>query len=470
MSDAWPSQLVTYFYEPPLPGDVPARLPSPFAPGPPAPLARKAAEVLQERLRRERWEALEQPGGGKMLGVLVVAEPGGRVGFLRAFSGMLGGAWNVEGFVPPLFDPVARDAFWPAGEAELAVLGRRHAALLHAAASDPTREAELAEVAHSRAERSRDLWRRMALSYVIPNARGESQPLGALFAPRPPPGGAGDCAAPKLLAYAFRHQLTPLALAEFWWGAPPLDGRRESGAYYPACDNKCGIVLPYMLQGLSADPAPRPVHFIEEPRILHEDPWLLVVDKPVGLPTVPERHSPARDSVLVRLQSRFPTLSGADFLHDLEPEVSGLLVVSRDAATRATLLRQFARREAELRQVSWVEGRVPGESGLIEQPLRGPSHAPPEDCVDRVHGKRAVTAWKVLARGEDRTRVEWVAVTRHPFQVRIHAAHRLGLGAPIVGDERFGREDTRLMLHAAALAFTHPHTGARLDFSAPAPF
>ncbi|MCY1042257.1 RluA family pseudouridine synthase [Corallococcus sp. bb12-1] len=470
MINAPSSQVVTYFYGPPLPGDVPVRLPSPFVPGPPGPLARRAAEALQARLRRERWEALEQPGGGKMFGVLVVAEPGGRVGFLCAFSGMLGGAWNVEGFVPPLFDPVARDAFWPAGEAELAALGRRHAALLRAVEVEPARVAELAEVGHLRAERSRDLWRRMALTYVIPNARGEDQPLGALFAPRPPPGGAGDCAAPKLLAYAFRQRLTPLALAEFWWGAPPLDGRRESGVYYPACDNKCGIVLPYMLQGLSVDPAPRTATVMEDPRVLHEDPWLLVVDKPVGLPTVPERHAPARDSVLVRLQPRFPALGGSDFLHDLERAASGLLVIARDATTRATLLRQFALREAEHRQVAWVDGPVAGESGLIELPLRGTSHAPLEDCVDRVHGKRAVSAWKVLERGEGRTRVEWVLVTRHPFQVRIHAAHRLGLGAPLVGDARFGREDTRLMLHAEALAFTHPHTGERLEFTAPAPF
>ncbi|RKH11507.1 RluA family pseudouridine synthase [Corallococcus sp. CA047B] len=463
---------MTFFDGPPSAGDVPPRLASPFAPGPPGPLARKAAEALQQRLRRERWEALEQPGGGKMFGVLVVAEPGGRVGFLSAFSGMLGGAWNVEGFVPPLFDPVAREAFWPAGEAELAALGQRHATLLRDAQAEPTegRLAALAEVEHQRAERSRALWRQMALSYVIPNARGESQTVAVLFAPRPPPGGAGDCAAPKLLAHAFRHHLKPLALAEFWWGAPPLDGRRESGAYYPACDSKCGVVLPYMMQGMAVEPAPRMAAIIEDPRILHEDPWLLVVDKPVGLPTVPERHAPARDSVLVRLQPRFPTLSGADVLQDLERKVSGLLVMARDEVTRAALLRQFARREAEHRQVSWVEGAVMGESGLIELPLRGTSHAPLEDCVDRVHGKRAVSAWKVLERGDGRTRVAWVPVTRHPFQTRIHAAHRLGLGTPIVGDARFGREDTRLMLHSEALVFMHPHTGQRLDFTVPAFF
>ena len=492
VSVAHPSLAVTFFDEAPRREGMPSRLASPFHPGPPHPLARKAAEALQERLKQGQWDALWQPGGGKMFGVLVVAEPGGRLGYLCAFSGMLDGAWNVEGFAPPLFDPVARDAFLPAGEAELAAWGQQHAewvrkaeqvrTQLAALSAEPERalagpraalrefEARRAEVEHLRAERSRALWWQVAHSYVIPNARGESQPLAALFAPRPPPGGAGDCAAPKLLAQAFRHHLEPLALAEFWWGAQPLDGRRQAGAYYPACESKCGTVLPYMLQGLSVDPAPRRASAIDDPRLLHEDPWLLVVDKPVGLPSLPGRHAPGRDSVLVRLLPRFPALSGPLFIQDLEPESSGLLVIARDTATQAALLRQFARREAEHRHVAWVEGRVEADAGLLELPLRGTSTAPLEACVDSVHGKRAMTAWKALRHDGRRTRVELVPVTRHPHQLRIHAAHRLGLAAPIVGDARFGTEDSRLMLHAEALAFTHPHTGERLSFTSPAPF
>lgn len=166
-------------------GELPVRLASPFQPGPPGPWGRRAAEALQRRLLQgaARWEALWRPGGGKMFGVLVVEAPGERLGFLSAFSGMLGGAWNVEGFVPPLFDSVARDAFWPAGEAELAALEARHAALLRDA--DALRaqgtpavpvlrevEARRAEVEDLRAERSRALWRQVTQD-VIPNARGK---------------------------------------------------------------------------------------------------------------------------------------------------------------------------------------------------------------------------------------------------------------------------------------------------------
>jgi tRNA pseudouridine32 synthase / 23S rRNA pseudouridine746 synthase len=478
--EAGPILGLTWFDGTPA-GAAPSRLASPFRPGPPDPWACEAAQVLQRRLRRDAAleAALWRPGGGKMFGVLVVADARGRMGFLSAFSGMLGGAWNVEGFVPPLFDPVARDAFWPAGEAELAAMEERHAELLRkaealraASRSSKVREVEARrkKLEHERAERSRALWREVTEGYVIPDARGEVRTLASLFAPRPPPGGAGDCAAPKLLAQAFRHHLKPLALAEFWWGTTPLDGRRESGAYYPACDNKCGTVLPYMLRGLSVEPWERPVVVVEDPRVVHEDRWLLVVDKPVGMPTLPGRHEPGRDSVLTRLVARFPELSAASFLHDLEPQASGLLLVARDPATRAALQRQSSRGEVMHRHVSWVDGRVEGDSGVIELSLRVTAQGGLEEQVDARAGRRTASAWRVLAREAHRTRVEWLPTTLPAPSLRIHSAHRLGLGFPLVGDARFGREDARLMLHADVLAFVHPHSGERLEFASAAPF
>jgi hypothetical protein len=119
---------------------VPARLASPFDPGPPHPLARRAAEELQADLRHDAVAAdfdpgvLDAPGGGKIFGVLAVAAKNGRIGYLRAFSGMLGGRWHVDGFAPPLFDPIARDTFWPGGQAELRTLELRHAELREAGA------------------------------------------------------------------------------------------------------------------------------------------------------------------------------------------------------------------------------------------------------------------------------------------------------------------------------------------------
>jgi len=440
---------MTYFEPRPAPAQVPARLASPFDPAPPHPLARRAAEELQALLRRSEAAsgldlgALDAPGGGKMFGVLVVAAEDGRIGYLRAFSGMLGGRWHVDGFAPPLFDPLARDTFWPGGQAELSALELRHAELGESGAGR-------AEVAHLRAERSRQLWRRLTDSYVLPNARGERQSLTALFEPEAPPGGAGDCAAPKLFAWAYQHRLRPLALAEFWWGAPPLTGERLAGGYYPACQAKCGRVLPYMLLGLDVDPAP-PSPSMEEPRLVFEDAWLLVVDKPPGLPCAPGRHARQRDSVLVR----FGQGTGLLVVHELDTEASGLLLLAKDPGTQAALRRQLARREADLRHTAWLEGSVEGDHGVVELPLRG---------------RHAVSEWRVLQRPHPRTRVILLPRTRFAHQLRVHAAHPLGLGAPIVGDTLYGREDTRLMLHAEALTLTHPHTRERHEFESRSPF
>src|SRR5262245_24021025 len=114
-----PAGLVT-LDPPPRPDEIPSRFASPFQAGAPAPLARRAAEELQHRLRAGipgvDLAVLDEPGGGKMFGVLVLAAPDGRIGYLSAFSGMLAGRWHIDGFAPPRFDPVARDRFWPAAE------------------------------------------------------------------------------------------------------------------------------------------------------------------------------------------------------------------------------------------------------------------------------------------------------------------------------------------------------------------
>lgn len=541
-------EAVTWFEPQPPPAELPERFADPFVPGMPHPLALRAAEELRRRLRGGdlpdglRLEALEEPGHGMMFGVLVVSAPDGRVGYLCGFSGMLAGRWHIEGFVPPLFDAVARDAVWPAGEAELRAFEERHRELtrgaevlalrarlaelnarheaasaalrarhdanragrhdargrLHGAtvAADERRtgldalaresrvddterrrleaehlrqrealtaqlralDARRVELERVRAERSNQLLQQLLDTYVLPNARGEQRSLCSLFAPELPPGGAGDCAAPKLLGHAYRHHLRPLALAEFWWGATSASGSYHAGTYYPACHSKCGGVLPYMLQGLPMDGVPRSLAAgtaTEELRVVFEDPWLLVVDKPCGLLPVPGRHEPLRDSVLVRLRRRDPGAAELRLVHRPEAETSGLLLVAKDAETCAALQRQFALREACSRHVAWVDGEVEGERGLIELPLQG---------------KPALTEWHVLLRTGTRTRLALHPRTHQPHQLRVHAAEPLGLGAPIVGDRLHGRDGERLLLHAEALSFTHPRTGQRVELDSPAPF
>jgi tRNA pseudouridine32 synthase/23S rRNA pseudouridine746 synthase len=322
-----------------------------------------------------------------------------------------------------------------------------------------------------RAARSCVLLEELFAGYQIPSAGGRTQPLRALFAPAAPPGGSGDCAAPKLFGHALREGLRPLALAEFWWGPPPAAGGRHDGLYYPACRGKCGPVLAHMLDGLAVDPAPLfgAGAGALEPRVVFEDDWLVVVDKPVGLLSVPGRSGLLRDSVLARLQDRF-SATGALVVHRLDLDTSGLMVVARDGATHHALQRQFSRREIDKRYVALLEGDIAGERGTIELALRVDLDDRPRQIHDPVHGKAAVTDWSILSRGGARTRVALHPRTGRTHQLRVHAAHPRGLGAPIVGDRLYGLAGERLMLHAEALAFTHPHTGQRVELVCPAPF
>ncbi|HEU0030649.1 MAG TPA: RluA family pseudouridine synthase [Kofleriaceae bacterium] len=526
--------LVTYFDPQPARAELPDVLASPFAHGEPHPLARRAADETFAIVQRLDV-GLERDG--KMFGVLVVADRDGRIGYLRAFSGMLAGSWLVDGFAPPVFDREVRDAVWLAGERELdaltaelaahdheaeprrrarAALQARHAAELdelrarhranrearsqqraHAADAhaldqlsrgdkaerrrllarhaDELRpmtdevarlDAEARRLVDERTARSQALFDHVIDSYVLANARGERARLRDVFAPELPPGGAGDCAAPKLLAAAYRERLRPLALAEIWWGASPATGGRHHGRCYPACRGKCGPVLGFMLQGLAVERAPvfATAHDTEL-RVVHEDPWLVVVDKPAGMLSVPGRDAALADSVQSRLRARDGDVR---LVHRLDLDTSGLLVAAKDAASHAVLQAQFARREVGKRYVAWVDGAVTGDHGTIELALRVDLDDRPRQIHDPVHGKPAITEWRVLARTPTRTKLALCPRTGRTHQLRVHTA--LGLGAPIVGDRLYGHAAERLLLHAEALTFTHPHTGERVELESPAPF
>jgi tRNA pseudouridine32 synthase / 23S rRNA pseudouridine746 synthase len=495
---------VNLFDPQPAPHELPSRMPSPFATEP-HPLARRAANELVARLPAELRRE------GKMFGVLVVRLPDDRIGYISAFSGMVAGTWLVDGFAPPAFDLAARDAFWKPGEAELGVLAAREAELVgdpsvrarHAIELDAMRanhrerrarrrelrtgddpeldresrgdtaerkrldaaqaaelvaivaiERERAAVAAQRAARSRELLAAIHATYDLRDARGTRRELRELF--DAPPGGAGDCAAPKLLADAYRRGLVPLALAELWIG-PSID--RRDGAFYPACRGKCGPILAHMLDGLDVEPPPS---FGAAPSgelaVAYEDDWLVVVKKPVGLLSVPGRAAELADSVATRVGSRVA--------HRLDLDTSGLMLVAKDASTHAALQRAFAERAIDKRYVAILDGAPAGDAGAIELPLRGDIDDRPRQIVDRVHGKAARTEWRIVAR--EPTRVELVPRTGRTHQLRVHCA--VGLGAPIRGDRLYGRAGDRLMLHAEALGFVHPHTHERIELVWPAPF
>jgi len=197
-----------------------------------------------------------------------------------------------------------------------------------------------------------------------------------------------------------------------------------------------------------------------ELRTLHEDAHVIVVSKPVGLLSAPGRST--RDSVQTRL--------GATAVHRLDLDTSGVLVLAKDPATLAALHRQFENREVEKRYVAWLAGDITGDAGTIALPLRGDLDDRPRQIVDDVHGRAALTEWRVLARDGGRTRVAFHPKTGRTHQLRVHAAHPRGLATPIVGDRIYGTSAARLMLHAEFLAFTHPHTGQRMELADLSPF
>lgn len=206
-----------------------------------------------------------------------------------------------------------------------------------------------------------------------------------------------------------------------------------------------------------------------EPVVLYADDALLVVDKPTGLLSVPGRGEDKQDCLIARLQERYP---GARIVHRLDRDTSGLLVVARDADTHRELSRQFMDREVDKAYAALALGRIDGDEGRIELPLRYDPPTKPRHVVDPVAGQPALTLWRVTGRGDGFTRVELVPYTGRSHQLRVHL---LALGHPLLGDPLYAPAEacppgSRLCLHAETLGFVHPVHGGRLRFHRPAPF
>jgi tRNA pseudouridine32 synthase/23S rRNA pseudouridine746 synthase len=449
------------------------------------PLARRAAMHVMETLQSRdaaHWR-LHEAGNGKMFGVLVVATSDGTIGYLRGFSGMVHGSWDIDGWVPATFDSHAYDAVRIEAEVDMIDFRAQRAALL-ASVSDSSSTDDMHRVNAAvraldatRAARSRVLTTQIHDAYHFASTRGEVRSLRSLFAPGEPPTGSGDCAAPKLFAHAYRLGLRPLALAEFWWGAASATGDRREGVFYAACRGKCLPILTHMLDGLPVDPPPlfgSAAIDPAEPRTVFEDEHLLVVNKPSGLLTVPGRSASLSDCVVSRLRKRYPQATGPLAVHRLDLDTSGLLLIAKHAAVATALQRMFSLREIEKHYVAWVNGHIAADHGHITLPLRLDVDDRPRHIHDPVLGKPAHTEWHVVARHNGRTRVRFTAHTGRSHQLRVHSAHPQGLDAPIVGDRLYGRhapsEDERMQLHAERVAFVHPVTGARLVIEQAAPF
>ncbi|MCF0202859.1 MAG: RluA family pseudouridine synthase [Bacteroidaceae bacterium] len=478
-----------------------------------------AAEEVKRYLdgRGEWQEELRQ---GKMFGVLCLTIPGqpeAGLFFIAAYSGLIAGRNDHEFFVPPVFDSQSHDGRFKTDERRISALSR---------AGRPTRDYSIA------------LQRWLFAQYNIMNGAGDSATVLDIFrnyysgnkayqtkSHGIPPAGAGDCCAPKLLQYAFLHGYRPLCMAEFWYAPDsPQDGRphpalltrqhmaslRRHLHYYPACSGKCRPILDFMLRGIEVEDNPQEKAVAGVLETVYEDEWMIVVDKPAGMPSVPGKVD-VRDVVSVLRDRQGTAYADTDFLkpvHRLDMATSGLLLLAKTEDIYKAMQAMFARREVKKEYVAVVstasaDGRL---KDSISLPLAPDFMNRPCQKVDFVNGKEAITLVKpydeypdskpcynstdskpcynstdspTLDKAPGRNssapkntmRLKLSPLTGRTHQLRLHCAHPEGLNAPIVGDELYsGAPADRLYLHCRHLEFIHPITGRQTDISSPVPF
>lgn len=336
-------------------------------------------------------------------------------------------------------------------------------------------ERRISALKSERKTRSAALQQKLFEQFGMLNYRGEIKNLCEIFGQtvhKTPPAGAGECAAPKLLQQAYLHGWKPIAMAEFWWGDSPKTEIRHHGHYYPACKGKCEPILQHMLQGLQVEENPMlkrmqvPSQNLE---IVYEDPWLSVINKPAGMLSVPGKEDAV--SVYSLMREQYPEADSPLTVHRLDMATSGLMLIAKTKRVHQNLQAQFKNRLVRKRYVALLEGIVPKDKGTVDLPLCLNPLDRPRQMVHTEHGKPAITDYQVLERLDGkRTRIVFYPRTGRTHQLRIHAAHPLGLHCPIIGDELYGEKADRLYLHAEYLEFTHPITGETVRITKEAEF
>ncbi|MUG93429.1 RluA family pseudouridine synthase [Scytonema sp. UIC 10036] len=340
-----------------------------------------------------------------------------------------------------------------------------------------TADGQIRELKQLRKELSRQLQAQMHAAYSVMNFLGQSSSLQQLIPKGSMPTGTGDCCAPKLLHYAATHGLKPLAMAEFWWGFSSNDGDKVSGEFYGACAERCQPLMGFLLSGLpQGNVETRDASLKLSPEeilpILYEDKWLIAVNKPAGLLSVPGRYRDRQDSVLSRLRHLLPDGEELIAVHRLDQDTSGILLLARDGQTYRQLSQQFQQRQVHKVYEALLAGSLTTKSGIIELPLWGNPENRPYQQVDWQYGKPSVTHFQVVSKEGNYTRVEFIPLTGRTHQLRVHAADKNGLGIPILGDRLYGChvEASRLHLHARELSLLHPQHGKTLYLQAKTPF
>lgn len=541
---------------------LPARFNYPFN-HQPHELCLAAAKELQEDLEREfsqRFSRTELERvwaeEGKMFGVLLVRNENGEIGYLVAFSGVIGELDTYGSFVPSIYNRLEPDGFFKPEESNISAINdqieelesdseyaaeaAKHkeskqksraelTAFKFAAkqskkkrkemrrlirAGEGSREMEIElqvlrnesqkvqynlqqlenswkeklssqtpayrnqcklieSLKDERKQRSAALQQRLFDSYELLNALGESRSVSDIFAETPllrPPAGSGDCAAPKMLQFAYRNNYEPLSFAEFWWGKSPDSQIRKQGQFYPACRGKCGPILEFMLKGLNveSDPALKESAAANDLEFLFEDKDLAVIVKPSGLLSAPGKQ--ISHCVQSILKSRYPQAAGPLIVHRLDMDTSGIMLIALNDESHKQLQAQFIARTISKRYTAVLDGQISKPAGEIDLPLAADYINRPSQQVCYQTGKPSKTLYKVLDQQAERTRVEFTPLTGRTHQLRVHAAHPQGLNAAIVGDNLYGNPDKRLLLHASYIRFQHPRSKETMEFENEAGF
>ena len=335
-------------------------------------------------------------------------------------------------------------------------------------------EKQIQELKAERKVRSAALQQQLFEQFRMLNYRGEVITLCDIFEQtvhKTPPAGAGECAAPKLLQQAYLHHWKPIAMAEFWWGNSPRNEVRHHGYYYPACKGKCEPILRHMLQGLEVEANPMQQEAErgnEKLNIVYEDQWLLIINKPAGMLSVPGKER--QTSIYDLAREAYPEAEGPMIVHRLDMATSGLLIIAKDKKTHQHLQAQFKNRSIRKKYIALLDGIVPEDEGTIELSLCPNPLDRPRQMVDTQYGKPAITYYQVLERTDKYTRIAFSPHTGRTHQLRVHAAHPSGLHCPIIGDELYGKKDKRLYLHAESIEFTHPINGQSMCITRKADF
>ena len=450
-----------------------------------------ADDVLSTIAHHPQWDALFRQG--KMLGILLVEPPLSNsssltrvhyfksIAYLVAYSGVVNGLDDAgHYFVPPVYDLQNPDDFYL--QKDRAITEINH----ELASSDSLAPSKVKRLKAERRQLSIALQREIFSHFNFINPSGTYRNAIDIFGDAKrglPPGGTGECAAPRLLQYAYEHNLKPLQIAEFWYGSSPAGIQRIHGHFYPSCIEKCSPILRYMIPSLGETiPATPPSSNAEALRVIYDDEYMVAVHKPSALLSVPAKNL-SQPNVEDLLHQMYPSVKGPMLVHRLDQATSGILLAAKDASTFKALNQMFVEKSLQKRYLARLKGKLKSPCGIISLPLSVNPNDRPRQVVDHQFGKEAITYYEIIEGkwGEepipaDETLIVLYPLTGRTHQLRVHCASPIGLDHPIVGDALYDIMDTplsditdtalsditypskTLMLHAESITLEHPST------------